>query len=622
MTSMSPRSILSLVAQCFLIPKLANGQAAETITRVPDSSCFLSVKAATNTPSPVNINAPSPTSVQGEKLTEMVNGALQRISQSQFENILYSQEFLKGLTALTAIPNFLHVGAGEVQKAAGANCTFEARVNKVSFNENSDGKAKFDNLELRCKESDAVSSYVVKSLLHADHPLTLFPLQVDFETNLNILPYPANDQIGCTEEVLGKGKACAGILLQKPVVSNLSTKETGASKLAEALLEKISSFMDNQGWKLLSILSPPAIAKKQSPFSKVSWHTGSLDSAGPDDPVDVSPLMVLAMNQVFPLNVPSLIERLTNGTNPLEVKGKDFFINTCSVDVKWKLQPELAVVSSDIEAFIYLDTLSTPPKITFESRSDISLKGVNKDETTVDWTHINWLSDCEPNCGAHADNSFPEGTWYDEGIGGKKCLCISRVTGVENVARRRGQVYKYKMGKKATRRRRRETTSSHYYGSEGFQLSVRKGCELFKKGPLYPIIHGDSMNVFIAERNMDGADEPIVFHIPKFTTNATLDGAALSVDLTGLINDQLFSYIWGITNCGDFNIGDGNWVTWPEQDEDGMGGSTNCNKVEVDGMVDIFPGIRDLVKAQWDKLSKRIPNPWVISLDGGETREV
>merc|ERR1712187_166547 len=147
-------------------------------------------------------------------------------------------------------------------------------------------------------------------------------------------------------------------------------------------------------------------------------------------------------------------------------------------------------------------------------------------------------------------------------------------------------------------RRRRETTSSHYYGSEGFQLSVRNGCELFKKGPggmLYPIIHGDSMNVFIAERNMDGADEPIVFHIPKFTANATLDGAALSVDLTGLINDQLFSYIWGITNC---------------------------DEVRIDGMLDVDPGIRDLVKAQWDKLSKRIPNPWVISLDGGETREV
>merc|ERR1712187_456344 len=174
-------------------------------------------------------------------------------------------------------------------------------------------------------------------------------------------------------------------------------------------------------------------------------------------------------------------------------------------------------------------------------------------------------------------------------------------------------------------RRRRETTSSHYYGSEGFQLSVRNGCELFKKGPggmLYPIIHGDSMNVFIAERNMDGADEPIVFHIPKFTANATLDGAALSVDLTGLINDQLFSYIWGITNCGDFDLGGGNWVSWAFQNPETRSGSSNCNEVRIDGMLDVDPGIRDLVKAQWDKPSKRIPNPWVISLDGGETREV
>merc|ERR1712048_1495596 len=217
---------------------------------------------------------------------------------------------------------------------------------------------------------------------------------------------------------------------------------------------------------------------------------------GPDDPVDVSPLMVLALNQVFPLNVPNLIERLTNGTNPLEVK--DVFENTCSVDVKWKLQPELAVVSSDIEAFVYLDTLSTPPKITFESRSDISLKGVNKDETTTDWTHLNVFGDCEPMCGAHAENSFPEGTWHSDGIGSKKCLCISRVTGVKD--------HKYKMGQNA-----------------------------------------------------------------------------------------------------------GSWVSWPNDD---------CDQVEVDGALDVFPGIRDMVKAQWDKLSKQIPNPWVISLDGGATREV
>merc|ERR1712048_1252658 len=135
----------------------------------------------------------------------------EQIRPEDIQAFVYGPEFLSALSAMTRIPFLFGHGGGTVSKVDGARCTPRVSVGQVLFDH---AQTDFDvhSLSLVCSESDASPSYEVHTSSGVV-PFNFFPVEVSFTANVRLNAYPPSTDTGCSGDVVGNGKACAGINL-------------------------------------------------------------------------------------------------------------------------------------------------------------------------------------------------------------------------------------------------------------------------------------------------------------------------------------------------------------------------------------------------------------------------
>lgn len=531
-------------------------------------------------------------------LTRQVNMVLGAVPQETLEMIFYSTEFLEILTALTQVPLFLHVGTGTVEKAPDASCIFEVFAGEVTYDSFTPEHdvIRISDLTVRCKDSSAPASYVVKGK-RGDKPLYLFPLVLSGTVHAYLTNFKQNDDIGCTEEVLGRGSACVGIQLKNINLTKLTTFESGDNPVINSILSLVSSLLAQQKFSVVGILSPPAALDGKLPFTfSLQWKEVPKGSDG--DLTDMSPLVQAVLKNAF--NVTTIINTVLEEVVPkipslpkflknYSFNGEgiwsfpyDFGKGDCLIDLMWNLEDNLKVDLEEVQAMLRL-VVNPPPTYDYafaEVRiQPISFLGENhpKDETITKKTpEVDILTPCEEMCGGYQDAPFPIGGGHIDHAVRHTCKCRNRVVGVYADD---GPVAYVDGGD----RRRANVPNTRYYGSEGLQVSLHgdgQGCNPNLDIKVINPILTSAFNFFLNEPNWDGEQDNFrMYTLPEIEVDMHFRGLNLMVGFNPeFLADQICHYLWRFAYCGDFQLGSANLVWGECRIEDGD------FRVEVDGI--------------------------------------